>query len=93
MGIITLIYLSGAVTGTVVGEVYNPLGLPVNDSNVVKECSTKRITNKTYNMEIKDYIQTESVEELCNSITNPDLDTKPIRDALRKSLWKAQDKH
>ena len=61
MEIVTLIYLSGAITGTVVGEAYKPLSLPFND----KDCYTHTKTIKEYNFEIKDYIENSVTEETC----------------------------
>ncbi len=57
MGIITLIYLSGAVTGTVVGETFKPLGIPVDNANLDKECIVSTTKSKVYDKEIKDYIE------------------------------------
>jgi len=63
MSIITLLYLSGAVTGTVVGEAFKPLSLPINE---YKECVTYSKKVKEYNFEINDYIENEVSEERCN---------------------------
>lgn len=54
MTIVTLLYLSGAITGTVVGEAYKPLSLPLNNN---KECTTYSKKVKEYNFEINDYIE------------------------------------
>ena len=62
MTIVTLLYLSGAITGTVVGEAYKPLSLPLNN----KECITYSKKVKEYNFEINDYIENEVSEETCN---------------------------
>ena len=61
MTIVTLLYLSGAVTGTVIGEAYKPLSLPFHD----KDCYTHTKTIKEYNFEIKDYIENSVTEETC----------------------------
>ena len=61
MTIVTLLYLSGAVTGTVIGEAYKPLSLPFHD----KDCYTHTKTTKEYNFEIKDYIENSTTEETC----------------------------
>ena len=63
MTIVTLLYLSGAITGTVVGEAYKPLSLPLNNN---KECTTYSKKVKEYNFEISDYIENEVSEERCN---------------------------
>lgn len=65
MTIVTLLYLSGAITGTVVGEAYKPLSLPLN-KNKNKECVTYSKKVKEYNFEINDYIENEISEERCN---------------------------
>ena len=57
MEIITLIYLSGALTGTVVGEAFKPLDLPIGDAYLDKECIVKTTSSKVYDREIKDYIE------------------------------------
>ena len=93
MTIVTLLYLSGAITGTVVGEVYQPLNLPINDSNVIKECTTKTTTNKEFNMEIKEYIENVYTEEVCVSLTKPEERHRPIRNALRKNQWNHSNQH
>ena len=61
MEIVTLIYLSGAITGTVVGEAFKPLSLPFHD----KDCYTHTKTIKEYNFEINDYIENSVKEETC----------------------------
>ena len=48
MTIVTLLYLSGAVTGTVIGEAYKPLSLPFHD----KDCYTHTKTTKEYNSKL-----------------------------------------
>ena len=63
MTIVTLLYLSGAITGTVVVEAYKPLSLPLNNN---KECTTYSKKVKEYNFEINDYIENEVSEERCN---------------------------
>ena len=61
MSIVTLLYLSGAITGTVVGEAFKPLSLPFHD----KDCYTHTKTIKEYNFEINDYIENSVTEETC----------------------------
>ena len=77
MGIITLIYLSGAVTGTVIGEVYKPLGLPVDNANLDKECIVSTTSSKVYDKEIKLYIENVYTEEHCNTKTKDS--NRPIK--------------
>ena len=57
MEIVTLIYLSGAITGTVMGDAFDPLSLNEPDTNVNKQCSITRVADKQYNFEINDYIE------------------------------------
>lgn len=82
MGIITLIYLSGAVTGTVVGEAFKPIGLPVNDTDLDKECMIKTTKSKVYDKEIKDYIENVYIEEHCNTKTKES--NRPIKRTIKK---------
>ena len=81
VGIITLIYLSGAVTGTVVGEAFKPLGMPVGDANLDKECIVKTTSSKVYDKEIKDYI--ENVYTVKNCKTKTKESNRPIKRILK----------
>ena len=84
MEIVTLIYLSGAITGTVMGETFKPLSLPIDDANVIKECTVKTTKSKVYNKDIKDYIENEFVEETCKTSNKPP--DKPIINAIKNKI-------
>jgi hypothetical protein len=73
---ITLIFLSGALTGTVTGETFKPLGIPVDNANVAKECSVSTKSSKVYDKEIKLYIENVHKEEHCNTKTKDSEDIK-----------------
>ncbi len=81
MEIITLIYLSGAVTGTVVGEAFKPIGLPVGDADLDKECIVKTISSKVYDKEINKYIENVYTEKNCNIKTKES--NRPIKRILK----------
>ena len=63
----SVIYLSGLITGIIVGDATDPLG--IHDTNVDKTCVVKTITDKSYNFEIKDYIENTSKVETCTITT------------------------
>ena len=65
MEIITLIYLSGAVTGTVMGDALDPLSINEPKINL---CSISKTTDKHYSFEINDYIENVYTIEECNYI-------------------------
>ena len=69
MEIVTLIYLSGAITGTVMGETFKPLSLPIDGANENKQCLITTVKDKQYNFEIKDYIENIKTTEVCNTQT------------------------
>lgn len=83
MEIVTLIYLSGALTGTVVGETFKPIGIPVDGANLDKECTVSTISSKVYDKEIKLYIEDVYKEEHCNTKTK-DSDG-PIKKIFKKT--------
>tara|TARA_B100000767_G_scaffold45340_1_gene39762 strand:- start:318 stop:587 length:270 start_codon:yes stop_codon:yes gene_type:complete len=76
---ITLIFLSGMVSGVIIGDAFDPIGIDDND-HVIKECSTKTTKSKIYDKELKDYISNEFVEETCTSRYIPP--ERPILDAI-----------
>ena len=84
MEIVTLIYLSGAITGMVMGETFKPLSLPINDANVIKECAVKTTKSKIYDKELKDYINNEFVEETCTTTHKPP--DRPIINAIKHKV-------
>jgi len=82
---ITLIFLSGLVSGIVVGDALDPIGLSDGDNhNVVKECTTKTTRSKVYDKELKEYISNEYVEEICvGRYVPPD---RPILNAVKNKI-------
>ena len=77
---ITLIFLGGMVSGVIIGDALDPIGINEND-NVVKECSTKTTRSKMYDKELNDYIFNEFVEEICKSKYIPP--ERPILNAIK----------
>lgn len=76
---ITLIFLGGMVSGVIIGDAFDPIGIDDND-HVIKECTTKTTKSKIYNKELKDYISNEFVEETCTSRYIPP--ERPILNAI-----------
>ena len=80
---ITLIFLGGMVSGVIVGDAFDPIGINDND-HVVKECSTKTTRSKMYDKELNDYIFNEFVEEICKSKYIPP--ERPILNAIKHKI-------
>ena len=80
---ITLIFLGGLVSGVIIGDALDPIGINEND-HVVKECSTKTTRSKMYDKELNDYIFNEFVEESCTSKYIPP--ERPIINAISGKL-------
>jgi len=76
---ITLIFLGGMVSGVIIGDAFDPIGIDDND-HVVKECQTKTTKSKIYDKELKDYISNEFVEETCTTKYIPP--ERPILNAI-----------
>ena len=73
------------VSGVIVGDAFDPIGLSDGDNhNVVKECSTKTTTSKVYDKDLKEYINNEFVEETCTSRYIPP--ERPIINAIKEKI-------
>lgn len=66
---ITLIFLGGMVSGVIVGDAFDPIGLSKDDVDLHKQCVVTTIKDKQYNFEIKDYIENVRETEVCNTQT------------------------
>ena len=80
---ITLIFLSGMVSGVIIGDAFDPIGIDDNN-HVVKECSTKTTRSKVYDKELIDYINNEFVEEICIGKYIPP--ERPILNAIKGKI-------
>ena len=80
---ITLIFLSGMVSGVIIGDAFDPIGID-NNNHVVKECSTKTTRSKVYDKELIDYINNEFVEEICIGKYIPP--ERPILNAIKGKI-------
>ena len=81
---ITLIYLGGLISGTIIGGAFDPVGLSKDNDNVVHECSTKTTKSKVYDKELNEYISNEYVEETCTSRYIPP--ERPIINAIKNKI-------
>lgn len=82
---ITLIFLSGMVSGVIIGDAFDPIGLSAGGShNVVNECSTKTTKSKIYDKELKMYIENEFVESTCVGKHIPP--ERPILNAIKNKI-------
>ena len=73
------------VSGVIIGDALDPIGLSDGDNhNVVKECSTKTTKSKIYDKELQDYIKNEFVEETCTSKYIPP--ERPILNAIKNKV-------
>ena len=80
---ITLIFLSGLVSGVIVGDAFDPIGIDDNE-HVVQECKTKTTKSKVYDKELKEYISNEYVEEICVGRYIPP--ERPIINAIKNKI-------
>lgn len=80
---ITLIFLGGMVSGVIIGDAFDPIGIDDNE-HVVNECSTKTTRSKIYDKELKEYINNEFVEEICTSKYIPP--ERPILNAIKHKI-------
>ena len=87
MEIITLIYLSGAITGSIVGETFKPYSLPIDGANENKQCTVHTVTDKQFNFEINDYIENVKITEICNTQTKEETNNA-LHDRWKKRLQK-----
>ena len=81
---ITLIYLGGLVSGVIVGDAFDPIGLSKDDDNVVHECTTKTSRSKIYDKDLSEYILTEYVDEICIGRYIPP--ERPIINAIKNKI-------
>jgi len=80
---ITLIFLGGMVSGVIIGDAFDPIGIDDND-HVVNECSTKTTRSKIYDKELQEYINNEFVEQTCTSKYIPP--ERPILNAIKHKI-------
>ena len=80
---ITLIFLGGMVSGVIIGDAFDPIGINDND-HVVNECSTKTTRSKIYDKELQEYINNEFVEQTCTSKYIPP--ERPILNAIKHKI-------
>ena len=57
------------VSGVIVGDAFDPIGLSKDDVDLHKQCVVTTIKDKQYNFEIKDYIENIRTTEVCNTQT------------------------
>ena len=81
---ITLIFLGGLVSGVIVGDAFDPIGLSKDDDNVVHECTTKTSRSKVYDKELNEYITNEYVDEICIGRYIPP--ERPILNAIKGKI-------
>ena len=81
---ITLIFLGGLVSGVIVGDAFDPIGLSKDDDNVVHECTTKTSRSKLYDRDLNEYITNEYVDEICiGRYISPE---RPIINAIKNKI-------
>ena len=80
---ITLIFLGGMVSGVIIGDAFDPIGIDDNE-HVVNECSTKTTKSKIYDKELKIYIENEFVESTCIGKYVPP--ERPILNAIKHKI-------
>ena len=80
---ITLIFLGGMVSGVIIGDAFDPIGIDDNE-HVVNECSTKTTRSKIYDKELQEYINNEFVEQTCTSKYIPP--ERPILNAIKHKI-------
>ena len=67
---VTVIFLTGLLSGVIIGDAFDPLG--IHHGEFDKECLVKTTSIRTYNFEIKDYIENTTKVETCNTTTKVD---------------------
>ena len=80
---VTLIFLSGLVSGVIVGDAFDPIGIDDNE-HIVNECKTKTTRSKVYDKQLKEYISNEYVEEICVGRYIPP--ERPIINAIKNKI-------
>ena len=72
------------VSGVIVGDAFDPIGLSKDNDNVVHECTTKTSKSKVYDKELKEYIINEYVDEICiGRYITPE---RPILNAIKHKI-------
>ena len=72
------------VSGVIVGDAFDPIGLSKDNDNVVHECTTKTSKSKVYDKELKEYIINEYVDEICIGRYIPQ--ERPILNAIKHKI-------
>ena len=72
------------VSGVIVGDAFDPIGLSKDNDNVVHECTTKTSKSKVYDKELKMYIENEFVESTCVGKYVPP--ERPILNAIKNKI-------
>jgi hypothetical protein len=80
---ITLIFLGGLVSGVIIGDALDPIGINEND-HLVKECTTKTSRSKIYDKDLHEYILNEYVDEICIGRYIPP--ERPILNAIKNKI-------
>jgi len=80
---ITLIFLGGLVSGVIIGDALDPIGINEND-HLVKECTTKTSRSKIYDKDLQEYINNEYVDEICIGRYIPP--ERPIINAIKNKI-------
>jgi len=72
------------VSGVIVGDAFDPIGLSKDNDNVVHECTTKTSKSKVYDKELKEYIINEYVDEIYIGRYIPP--ERPILNAIKHKI-------
>ena len=72
------------VSGVIVGDAFDHIGLSKDNDNVVHECTTKTSKSKVYDKELKEYIINEYVDEICIGRYIPP--ERPILNAIKHKI-------
>ena len=72
------------VSGVIVGDAFDPIGLSKDNDNVVHECTTKTSRSKIYDKELQKYITNEYVDEICIGRYVPP--ERPILNAIKHKI-------
>ena len=72
------------VSGVIVGDAFDPIGLSKDNDNVVHECTTKTSRSKIYDKELQKYIINEYVDEICIGRYVPP--ERPILNAIKHKI-------
>ena len=72
------------VSGVIVGDAFDPIGLSKDNDNVVHECTTKTSRSKIYDKRLNEYITNEYVDEICIGRYIPP--ERPILNAIKNNI-------